>query len=137
MKYPKYLLDTSFILALLFEKDFYHEDAKRIYKHLPDDAILITHFLVVQETFSVACRRCKEKKLDCNFVLSKIQEFFERIEITSKDYSFQSVSEKMKEFHCNLSFVDTVITLEAKRLKASLLTFDKKLQNTIREFLSS
>ena len=131
----KYILDTSFIIALLFEKDYYHEKAKQIYKHLPDDATFITHQLVISEASSVACRRCKERKLDCNFVLTKLSEFFQRIDITSKSYSHDSILEEMNQLNCLLSFVDTVLIKEAKRLKASILTFDKRLEELAKEIL--
>ncbi|WP_461828971.1 PIN domain-containing protein [Aquifex sp.] len=125
---PKYILDTSFIIALLFEKDYYHEEAKRIYKHLPDNAEFITHQLVIAEASSVACRRCRERKLDCNFVLEKLSELFGRIDITTKAYPYEKILEDMKQFNCSLSFVDTVLLKEAKRLKANILTFDSRLE---------
>jgi len=127
----KYLLDTSFVIALLFEKDHYHPEAKRIYEHLPDDAEFITHRLVIGEATSVACRRCRERKLNCDFVLEKLAEFFRRINITSKDYSYEGIIEEMRKSKCALSFVDTVLLKEAKRLNATLLTFDENLKKRI------
>jgi len=124
----KYVLDTSFIIALLFEKDHYHQEAKRIYKHLPDDAEFITHYLVISKASSVVCRRCRERKLNCDFVLEKLAEFFGRISIASKDYSYERVIEEMRQSNCTLSFVDTVLLKEAKRLNATLLTFDENLK---------
>lgn len=131
----KYILDTSFVIALLFEKDYYHEKAKQIYKHLPNDATFITHQLVISETSSVVCRRCRERKIDCNFVLTKLSEFFQRIDITYKSYSYESILEEMKQFNCLLSFVDTVLLKEAKRLRANILTFDKRLEELSKEIL--
>jgi len=133
---PKYVLDTSFIIALLFEKDHYHEEAKRIYKHLPDNAEFITHQLVISEASSVACRRCRERKLDCDFVLGKLAEFFRRINVTSKDHSYERIIEDMKRSDCVLSFVDTVLLEEARRLNAKLLTFDKNLEGEFKRRIS-
>ena len=136
MASTKYILDTSFIIALLFEKDYYHEEAKQIYKHLPDDSEFITHQLVITEASSVVCRRCRERKLDCNFVLEKLIEFFKRIHVTFKDYPYERILEDMEQFNCALSFVDTVLLKEAKRLKANILTFDYRLQNLAKKVLS-
>jgi len=136
MKASKYVLDTSFVIALLFEKDHYHQEAKRIYEQLPDDAEFITHRLVIGEATSVACRRCKERKLNCDFVLEKLAEFFRRISITSKEYSYEGIIEEMRQSKCTLSFVDTVLLKEAKRLNATLLTFDENLKKEFEKEIS-
>jgi len=128
MMASKYVLDTSFVIALLFEKDYYHQEAKIIYEHLPDDAEFITHRLVVIEATSVACRRCRERKLNCDFVLEKLAEFFKRINVTTKEYSYEGIIEEMRQSNCILSFVDAVLLKEAKRFNATLLTFDENLK---------
>jgi len=129
---PKYVFDTSFILALLFEKDYYHEQAKQIYKHLPDNAVLITHHLVIPEASSVVCRRCKERKINCSFALSTLKEFFKRINISFQEYSYEKIVEEMNSFGCELSFVDIVLLKETLRLKAFILTFDQKLKEKLK-----
>ncbi|RTZ69483.1 MAG: hypothetical protein DSZ30_02420, partial [Aquificaceae bacterium] len=75
----KFLLDTSFVIAFLFEKDKYHPQAVKIFKHLPDNAELYIHELVFQESATVICRRCKERKIDCSFALKVFQEFTEKL----------------------------------------------------------
>ena len=124
----KVLLDTSFIVAFLFEGDVFHREAVETVRHLSDMAIFCTVPLVVQETATVICRRAKERGIDHREALETFERFLEALRIAEVPYSFEEILKEMKERDCDLSFVDTVLLRASKKFRARILTFDRKLE---------
>ena len=126
----KFLPDTSFIVAFLFEGDVFHKKVVEAIMHLSDRSIFYTIPLVVQETATVICRRTKEKKVDCKEALETYERFLETLRIVEVRYSHEEILKEMSTRNCNISFVDTVLLKISKKLKAKVLTFDSKLKET-------
>ena len=126
----KFLPDTSFIVAFLFEGDVFHKKVVEVIMHLSDRSIFYTISLVVQETATVICRRTKEKKVDCKEALETYERFLETLRIVEVRYSHEEILKEMSTRNCNISFVDTVLLKISKKLKAKVLTFDSKLKET-------
>ena len=127
----KVLLDTSFIVAFLFEGDVFHKEAVETVRHLSDGAVFYTIPLVVQESATVICRRAKERKIDRREALEIFERFLEALRIAEVSYSFEEILNEMKERDCDLSFVDTVLLKASKKLGARILTFDRRLGSSI------
>ena len=124
----KVLLDTSFIVAFLFEGDVFHREAVETVRHLSDMAIFCTVPLVVQETATVICRRAKEKGIDRREALEVFERFLEALRIVDVPYSHGEILKEMGERDCDLSFVDTILLKTSKKLGARILTFDRRLE---------
>ena len=127
------LLDTSFIVAFLFEGDVFHKDALRSVRHLSERARFYTIPLVVQETATVLCRRCREKGLDHSEAIGVFRRFLDVLRIVDVHYTPAEILEDMRSRECNLSFVDTVLLKASKRLCAKILTFDRRLLSYLSE----
>ena len=125
----KILLDTSFIVAFLFEKDKYHPQAVEIIRHLPDDTDFYLHSLVFQETATVICRRCKERNIDCNWALDIFASFVTELNLIESPLKLFDTLEKMKNYDCKLSFVDIKLLELAISTNFEILTFDANLKN--------
>ena len=124
----KALLDTSFIVAFLFEGDVFHKEAVETVRRISDKAVFYTVPLVVQESATVICRRAKERKIDRREALEIFERFLEALRIAEVSYSFEEILKEMKEGDCDLSFVDTVLLKASKKLGARILTFDRGLE---------
>ena len=124
----KVLIDTSFIIAFLFEGDVFHKKAVETIRHLSDATIFYTIPLVVQETGTVICRRAKEKGIDHRDALETFEEFLETLKVVDISYSYEEILKSMKKGDCHLSFVDTVLLKASRRLRARILTFDRRLE---------
>ena len=123
------LLDTSFIVAFLFDRDVFHHEAVNKVKHLSDTAEFYTIPLVVQETATVICRRCRERGIDHKKALGVYEESLESLNIVDIPYSYREILGEVKEKDCELSFVDMVLLKSSERLKARILTFDRRLES--------
>ena len=124
----KVLLDTSFIVAFLFEGDVFHREAIETTKHLSDRAIFYTISLVVQEAATVICRRAKERGINHKEALEVYGRFLETLRIADVPYSYDEILKEMNERNCDLSFVDTVLLKASKKFGARILTFDRRLE---------
>ena len=129
----KVLLDTSFIVAFLFEGDVFHEKAVETIRHLSDRAVFYTIPLVVQESATVICRRAKERGIDHREALEVFERFLEALRTAEVSYSYEEILKEMRERNCGLSFVDTVLLKASKKLGARILTFDRRLEEHERE----
>lgn len=87
----KVLLDTSFIVAFLFEGDVFYEQAVETVRHLSDKAIFYTIPLVVQETATVICRRAKERKIDHKEALEIYEAFLKTLKVIEINYSLAEI----------------------------------------------
>ncbi len=124
----KVLLDTSFIVAFLFEGDVFHKKAVETVRCISDKAVFYTVPLVVQETATVICRRAKERRIDHREALEIFERFLSALRIAEVSYSHEEILKEMREMECDLSFVDTVLLKVSKKLGARILTFDKRLE---------
>ncbi len=122
------LLDTSFIVSLLNSRDVHHKKAVEILERSPEDETLGTHSLVVQETISVIARKSREQTFDCREWLTKIEEFFESLRVLDLAPTTRDVLKIIADSDCELSYVDSVLVLANRHLRAPILTFDNALQ---------
>ncbi len=127
--YMKVLLDTSFIVAFLFEGDVFHKEAVKTVRHLSEQSFFYTIPLVVQETATVICRRCMERGIDHGEALETYKRFLKALKIVEVVYYNEEILTEMRKNNCNLSFVDTVLLKVSRKLGARVLTFDRKLLN--------
>ena len=129
----KVLLDTSFIVAFLFEKDKYHDEAVEVVKHLGENVEFYIHNLVVQEAATVICRRCKERKIDCQKALEIYSSFIRELNLIEPPYNNLEILDIMKNLDCSLSFIDTLLVKLAKKHHFEVLTFDQNLKRVLEE----
>jgi len=122
------LLDTSFIVSLLNSRDVHHKKAVEILNNSGENEDLGTHPLVVQETISVIARKSREQSFNCREWLSKIEEFFESLRILDFTPAAQDALKIIADSDCELSYVDSVLVLANRYLRAPILTFDNALQ---------
>ena len=122
------LLDTSFIVALLNKKDVFHSQAKEIFERIPDEKDLAVHYLVMQETYTVMCRRAVEQSHNMVEMFSILEGFFDEIGIMNNLPDEGEILAIMKSSKCGLSYVDAVLAHLNREAGFEVLTFDKKLQ---------
>jgi len=122
------LFDTSFIVALLSKKDVFHGKAKEIFEMIPDEEELAVHYLVMQETYTVMCRRAAEQGYNLEEMFSTLEGFFDEVGIMNNLPDEGEILAIMKESKCGLSYVDSVLAHLNRKAGFEVLTFDKKLQ---------
>ncbi len=121
------LFDTSFIVALLNEKDVFHTQAKEIFEGIPDEEDLAVHYLVMQETYTVMCRRAVEQGYNVEEIFLTLKGFFDEIGTMDNLPDGKEIVAIMEKSKCGLSYVDAVLAHLNKRAGFQVLTFDKKL----------
>ena len=124
----KVLLDTSFIVAFLFEKDKYHDEAVEVIKQLGENVELYIHNLVVQEAATVICQRCKERKIDCQKALEIYFPFIRELNLIETSCNNLEILEIMKNLK---SSIDTLLVKLAKEHRFEVLTFDQNLKRVL------
>jgi len=122
------ILDTSFIIALLNKGDVHHSRAVDLLNRLDNSEKIVTHPLVVQETISVIARKCREQKGTCREWIRKTEEFVSALKLVEFPSQRQKVLDVIVQSDCSLSYIDAVLLLATKYLRAKVLTFDKVLQ---------
>ncbi len=88
----------------------------------------------MQETATVICRRCRERKIDIRKSLNIYSDFLKTLRIVDFDYSYDEIIKKMSMIECELSFVDVVLIYASKKLNADILSFDIKLLDVSKRF---
>ncbi len=121
------LFDTSFIVALLNKKDIFHSQAKEVFEKISDEKDLAVHYLVMQETYTVMCRKAVERAHSIKEIFSTLEGFFGEIGIISSLPDEGEIISIMKGSKCGLSYVDAVLAHLNKKTGFEVLTFDKKL----------
>lgn len=124
-----YLLDTSYIVALLSAKDVHHKKATTLFEE--NDGIFATHFLIYQETITILCRRTKEQKVYNSEILKKIRDFFSNLMMIKEIPPENDVMKIIENTECLLSFADATLLYYSNTLKADILTFDRNLLSNI------
>ncbi len=113
------LIDTSVFVAYFNDDDDLHERAlKRDYKHSS------TNQLVFCEVANVLEKRIPDKKI----VMDCLKQLLEKVRLVALPE--EELNETVREFskhYGKLSFTDCSLLVQAKNLKAELITFDEKL----------
>jgi predicted nucleic acid-binding protein len=117
------LIDTNFVLALVFPRDANHQKARLAMRELRD--IRIVPAPVLPELFYLATERMSYKDAMRVFQLLRSQAF--RIEALMTEDMVQ-MQDIMEQYHDNeFDFVDTAIMSLAERLNiADIYTFDRR-----------
>ncbi len=121
------ILDTSFIISFLNRKDVHHPNALEILNDFDETEQLAIHPLVLQETISVIARKCREQAGNCKEWLDKIHQFTSALKMIEFSVRTEEVLDIMAKADCELSYVDALLVLANKHIRAPVLTFDKTL----------
>jgi predicted nucleic acid-binding protein len=132
-KLPQYLLDTSFMIALIDETDFHHQRAKQVFTNIKQEKheIFLSDVLI-NETWTVLGKRCEVKQQEKRFLvlLERFQEMIQGMyvlclyELVSAHY--RAHLQCMKFFKGSLSFHDSLIVFFLKEVpQVGLITFDQ------------
>jgi predicted nucleic acid-binding protein len=123
----RYIIDSSVFVAFYSETDIQHADAVEFFGHF-NEATLIVHPYVIQETTSVLCYRLGYKAA---------VPFLEHIlKATNISISPVAVAEDINAFlglQKKVSLTDSTLIRLAKTLPAELVTFDKQMLSLARK----
>ncbi len=125
------VLDTSFLYALVIEKDKNHEGAQMILKNSEWEKFgpVVTIGLVVNETFTLMNMRTKGNIIAIellNDIFYGEKNFFSIIYLNEEDFkSSVNIMKKYSKKERILSFVDAALIYLAKRLRyENIISFD-------------
>ena len=120
------MLDTSFIYAFFYEKDFHHKDVIQTLKKL-DGEILFTPIEVVQELLTVVTRKfSSEEAIKIGKLIMSEDSWILIFKSHEADFEHGwKVFQKMSPH--KFSFVDSLLIGIAKNGDNSVLTFDKEI----------
>ncbi|HEX9804696.1 MAG TPA: type II toxin-antitoxin system VapC family toxin [Candidatus Dojkabacteria bacterium] len=113
-----FVLDTSFLSALLVERDVHHKKAHKISEKLPEESYFFIPFVVASELLILGDSR---KILT---EIKKISKSFIRNTESDLDYISSIPNNIRKQLKAN----DCLIMSIVNKKNASLITFDKKLR---------
>ena len=124
----KALLDTSFLVAYLCERDLHHEEARDISQRLKGKVIPVMTDVVFAEAVTVLARRAEEWGFSFEGVvrdLKGLSEGMARFAIYMLQ-EFDGVLDLVLQSEGRLSFNDALLVIGARREGiGSIITFDK------------
>ncbi len=127
MQDKEFVLDTSFISSLLDASDVNHDQAQIVATNLPAKSRLLIPSVVIAE-LATYNRDKKQSKHNVEVAIDMATEII--------DFRKQEI-EKYKglifPLKTSVTAVDSIILYLAHKLNATLITFDKKLENLFRE----
>jgi len=130
------ILDSSFLYALKAEKDKYSERALEILLDLNEKELLLTNYLTLNETITLAAVRSNANTSFMEKIFEIIwgqENFFKIIQLTAHDY--REVFEVLRKYTTPkkiLSFVDASLIFLNKKVNASaILSFDSHFDGII------
>ena len=118
----KAVLDTNFVINLIFEDEPFHEKAIEIWKKV--EKAYVPTVVVFELVYFLS----KHRKLEWLYIFLS-DEKVEYVETTLDDIYF-ALKNDPKSYD---EFNDLLILHTALRLKASLLTFDKELEEKFKK----
>ena len=133
------IIDSSFLYALKAEKDKYSERALEILLDLNEKELLLTNYLTLNETITLAAVRSNANTSFMEKIFEIIwgqENFFKIIQLTAHDY--REVFEVLRKYTTPkkiLSFVDASLIFLNKKVNASaILSFDSHFDGIISRF---
>jgi predicted nucleic acid-binding protein len=131
----QYFFDTSFFIALIDRRDLHHKRAVDILKTIQETSNESPEFflsdVVLNETWSVICRRVESRKNSESFALlaQSLQQKITAIPVLCLyeifNDSYQKVVKFMRENQGRFSFHDALIALFLRQVDdVTLVTFD-------------
>ena len=130
------IIDSSFLYALKAEKDKYSERALEILLDLNEKELLLTNYLTLNETITLAAVRSNANTSFMEKIFEIIwgqENFFKIIQLTAHDY--REVFEVLRKYTTPkkiLSFVDASLIFLNKKVNASaILSFDSHFDGII------
>ena len=126
------ILDTSFIVACLCERDVHHKQGKKIYKQIKQKYYLIIPDIVFGETVSVLARRAKEWEFDFRKVLYYLKQMCPHPAMfaTYMILFFDEVLKLVEETDGELNFNDALIVIGAREEGVrKIVTFDRDFKD--------
>ena len=117
----QYVVDSSVFVAFYSGADVNHSLALRFFSEV-NEAILVVHPYVIQETASVLCYKYGYEAAVpfLDHVLKATNIIIPSVNLTNEIAGFLVLRKK-------ISFTDTALIQLAKRLHAELVTFDKQM----------
>lgn len=116
------LIDSSVWVALFLDFDTQHAKAERLFSKLKDKIYL--PYCVLNETATILAY--KHSKKQANQFLSFVEE---NPDITIVEDSSAEEMSFYKSLNARISLSDAALLLFIRKLKASLITFDKQLEH--------
>lgn len=118
------IIDTSYIIAFLSEKDFHHKKTVEFISQLEED--LFAPIEVIQELITTLSR-----KVSSRYAIEVVTSILENNSINiihSHELTFDNAWKTFKKMNPHkFSFVDCILITLAKKSDATILTFDKDL----------
>lgn len=131
----KVLLDTSYLVALLDERDTHHKDASAIHKCFGEkDVVYIYLDCVLNETATVLTRRALERKADPVPAIRRLRKEIppEVIDWTGAEWPrfWESTMDCMEKYRGRLSFIDSLLVIIAAETGIrQIVSFDQNFDS--------
>lgn len=129
----KYFLDTSFLVAFSYDKDKYHEIARKVMKDIEEEktSVLFTSDYVIDEFLNITIRLSGiNQSIKWGQIL--FPENFTRILYTNKSIisSAWNIFQNEKNERKPMNLTDCIVYVGCKSLSCDeLLTYDERLKN--------
>lgn len=129
------LIDTSYLVALLDEKDVHHSTAAAIHEGLGKRGAMCVYLdCVVNETATVLSRRALERKMDPAGILRKLRHLIpaDMIDWTGSEWPrlWEKILDQMTEQKGRLSFIDSLIVIVAEEAEIKWVAgFDRNFDD--------
>ncbi len=130
------ILDSTFLYALKAKNDKYSERASEILLDLNENELLLTNYLTLNETITLAVARSNSNTSFLKKIFEIIwgqERFFKIIQLTPHD--FKEVFEVLRKYGTPkklLSFVDASLIFLNKKVNAkAILSFDSHFDGII------
>ena len=120
-----YVLDTSFISALIDIDDLHFEEAMRSFSLIDESSVLVVPAIVLAELVMSKNRKPILKYSDIFYILGELSvDIFYPIE-----HHFQAFHDFIEEHEIKGKSSDILVLFEAFRRRCRLITFDQQLKN--------
>lgn len=120
----RFILDTSFLSAILFESDYHHESAKSILNEIKTEDEMVVPISVLLELEVILSKQKLKKQDKVDFIINGIVD-----NVIYLDEDFYNIYKRfLRANPFNLKTLDLSIAVSCYLSNGKVLTFDKKLE---------